>query len=166
MMKTIRKILDIAITVVLAVVIICNTYIVVAKTTGRLQPAVFGYSTAVVVSGSMADAINVNDLVVVKEQSEYAVGDVISFENGSSVVTHRIVREENGEFITKGDANNTEDEGSVKAESIVGKVVLTVPQIGAVIGFFQTQLGMAIMAAALVIIIFASSFSGKKESKN
>lgn len=161
-MKTTRKILDCAVTILLVFVIACNTYIIIAKkTTHRLQPTVFGYSTAVVISGSMAETINVDDLIIDKAQSEYAVGDIISFESGNSVVTHRIVGEENGEFITKGDANNTEDKDTVAKDKIIGKVVLTVPKVGAVIGFFQTQLGMALMAVALVVIVFASTTKKK-----
>lgn len=165
-MKKLRKILDIALTALIIIAIACNMYVIVAKKiTHRLQPAVFGYSSAVVVSGSMADTINVNDLVIVKEQSEYEIGDIISFESDGSVVTHRIVGEENGAFITKGDANNTEDKNAVSGDKIIGRVALIVPRVGSVIGFFQTQLGMALMAAALVIIVFAGTAEKKTEEK-
>lgn len=130
-MKKALKILDVIITVLLLFVIVCNLYIAIARrATGKLQPTTFGFSTAVVVSGSMEDAISVNDLIIDKAQKEYSVGDIISFESGSSVVTHRIVGEKDGGFVTKGDANNTEDRDIVKKENIIGKVVLTVPKIG------------------------------------
>lgn len=165
-MKIIRKILDVAVTLLLVIAIACNTYILIAKkVTGEPQPKIFGYSVAVVVSGSMAETINVNDLIIDKAQEEYSKGDIISFKSGSVVVTHRIVGEENGAFITKGDANNTEDKETVSKENIIGKVVLTVSGVGAVIGFFQTQLGMAVMAIALVVIVFATSFKKKAEEK-
>lgn len=165
-MKKFRKILDIAVTVMIVIAIACNAYILIAKrVTGEPQPAILGYSAAVVVSGSMEGAVNVNDLIIDKAQDEYSADDIISFKSGSSVVTHRIVGEEGGKFITKGDANNTEDKELVAKEDIIGKVVLIVPGVGAVIGFFQTQLGMALMAAALVIIVFAASFRKKAEEE-
>ena len=36
-------------------------------------------------------------------------GDIITFHNGDTVVTHRVVKKEKDIFITKGDANKTED---------------------------------------------------------
>lgn len=43
------------------------------------MPTVFGFSAATVVSGSMADEINVGDFIITKEQSAYREGDIITF---------------------------------------------------------------------------------------
>ncbi len=75
------------------------------------------------------------------------VGDVISFVEGSIVVTHRIVEVQSAEngtikWITKGDANNTEDIRPVYEANLVGKYVTHIPKLGSFALFMQTPLGM------------------------
>ena len=52
--------------------------------------------------------------------------------NDNTVVTHRVIDKDNDteSFHTKGDANETEDGGSVAYDKVVGKVVLNVPYLG------------------------------------
>ncbi len=138
--KTAWKILQSALLVLLSVILLCNIYVIVTK-----APTVFGWSWAVVLSGSMEPEIAVNDLIVNKAQDSYKVGDVITFENGNSLITHRIVGENAMGFITQGDANNTEDSNPVAQERILGKVVLTVPKVGIAVGYLKTPLGMLCM---------------------
>lgn len=49
--------------------------------------------------------------------------------------------------------NNAPD-AEIPASSVIGRVVLTVPKVGAVIGFLQTPLGMLCMAAGLGLLLF------------
>lgn len=163
-MKTVfsktAKVISIILSVIFAVIIISNIYIFAArKITGRIQPTVFGFSYAVVVSGSMEPEISVNDLVITKKCSDYSVNDVIMFESGSSLVTHRIVKIEKSGYVTKGDANNTTDPiPPVTNEEIVGRVVGKIPHIGAFIGFMQTPLGFTLMFLVLFAFIALSAF--------
>lgn len=154
-MKLLRitgRILSIALTAVLALLLACNLYTIAARYFGGVQqPAVFGYSVAVVISGSMSGSIEVNDMVVIHEEDSYALGDVVTFRSGKNLVTHRIVGTAEGGFITKGDANNASDLDPVPPEDIVGKVIWVIPKIGAMIEFIRTPLGMT----ALVLIGFA-----------
>jgi len=151
-LKTLGRILSIVITVLLGLLLACNLYTIVARmVTKQLQPAVFGFSTAVVISGSMSDSIEVNDMVVIHRQKSYEVGDVITFETRGSLVTHRIIGETSLGFTTKGDANNSPDLDPVRQEQIVGRVVLVIPKIGRAIEFMRTPLGMT----CLVVVGFA-----------
>ena len=154
-MKQLRitgRILSILLTAVLALLLACNLYTIAARYFGGVQqPDIFGYSVAVVISGSMSGSIEVNDMVVIHEQDSYALGDVITFKSGKNLVTHRIVAQAAGGFITKGDANNTSDLEPVPQENIVGKVIWVIPNIGAAIEFSRTPLGMT----CLVLVGFA-----------
>ncbi len=55
------------------------------------------------------------------------------------LVTHRVVEAnyEESEFITKGDANKTEDPLPVSYKNVVGKVFMGVPYIGATVRFIS-----------------------------
>ncbi len=158
------RILSGVVTALLAVLLCCNLYLIGARALNRgQQPAVFGYSAAVVVSGSMSGTIEVNDMVIFHRESGYDPGDIITYKSGKTLVTHRIVEKTEEGFITRGDANNTPDREPVPMENVVGRVVLTVPGIGRLAGFLRTPLGMlCLVLAGLLMIIPAQS--GKKST--
>lgn len=75
----------------------------------------------------MVPTFRKGDFIIIKKQTEYAVGDIITYEiteeNEKYYVTHRIIEKNENEYITKGDANNREDERIVKKGEIKGKVL-------------------------------------------
>jgi len=93
----------------------------------------------IVLTGSMAPAINTGDIIVTTPMSRRTpvVGDVVTYQakrfNGDSVAvfSHRIIGGdiENG-FIVKGDANKSPDTQKPKAADILGVVLFTIPFIG------------------------------------
>lgn len=91
---------------------------------------------AVIATGSMEPELEIGDVVIISEPAadDLQIGDIIAFEKDGALVIHRLaeINEEDGEtvYITKGDANNANDAGSITAEDIAGKVVFTIPAIG------------------------------------
>lgn len=124
---------------------------------------VFGNEALIVRSGSMAPAIGVGDLVVAREQAGgYRVGQVIAFESGSDssvVFTHRVIEVlgegEGASYVTKGDANEQPDEMVVTSNLVLGRQVLTVPQVGRLLALGKTKTGWLafIVLPTLLIII-------------
>lgn len=165
-LKSVCRILSIAVTVLLAVLLISNIYTICMRAfTDEKNPKFFGFSSAVIISGSMSGTIEVNDLVICREQDSYGKGDIITFEDSSgSLVTHRIVSESDSGFATQGDANNTPDRKIVAEESILGKVVFTVPKIGLFIEFIRTPFGLMCITFAGLLIIAAPSFLSRREA--
>lgn len=103
--------------------------------------AVTGSTPLVVVSGSMAPAIDVGDLIIVRATSveEVAASQVVTFRDdtrGGQLVTHRVVsitRNEGGyDVVTQGDRNTAVEEWSVAPDGTVGRYVLRVPRVGLV----------------------------------
>ena len=75
-----------------------------------LLPGLFGIRPYVVYSGSMEPKIPTGAVVFIKEGAySPETGDIITFHNEDTVVTHRVVKKEEGTFITKGDANKNAD---------------------------------------------------------
>lgn len=159
-----------------AVLAAYNVYILVQRYAfGNGMPTVFGYANAVVVSGSMEPEIMIGDVVVVKSQSAYDVGDVITFYDSSmgEYVTHRIIMvSQSGLYATKGDANNAEDKFSVPQGAVVGKVVYVAHGAGSVITFFQSPAGLLVLIGVAVVfwiltdVLSMLSEKGRKEEKN
>ena len=83
---------------------------------------IFGYTYYSVATGSMKPVISPNDLIFVKITKNVSKGDIITFKDSSSIVTHRLIDINDNKYITKGDANNTSDTGISKSD-IIGKVV-------------------------------------------
>lgn len=133
-------------TAVLALLLAANVYVIAVRAvTGDRQPTVFGFSAAVVVTGSMSPMIEAGDLVVCRRAADYAVGDVIMFRSGTSLVTHRIAAVTADGFTTRGDANNVADADPVPRGAVVGRVVFTVPHLGIFIEKIRTPLGMTLL---------------------
>ncbi len=154
--KIISRVISTILIIVLATVLLSNLYLMFApKLLNNPNPTVFGYSTAVVISGSMAPTINVEDMVIIKKFDDYKVGDIISFTNGKSRVTHRIIEITPDGYITQGDANNSKDIAPIPPQAVTGKVVKTIPGVGHIIQFIQSPLCVMIlfMIAALILLI-------------
>lgn len=92
-------------------------------------PGIGGIIPMIVLTDSMYPQIQSGDLIVcrTREADKVREGDVIAFfdpaGNGRSVVTHRvrkITKDEDGNlaWVTKGDANNTEDQALVPGQKI------------------------------------------------
>ena len=147
-------------------VLIGNIYIAAAKNIfGRANPTFFGFSSSVVLTGSMSPDIEPNDVVVCRKQSDYAVGDVITFQSEGSSVTHRIIAADEEGYRTKGDANNTADGLPIKKTFVTGKVIFVIPKVGAVIGFVRTPLGILCFLGLTVLIVELPSVIKHLKSK-
>lgn len=153
-MKKFGNILGGLLTAGLAILLVCNLYNIAARfLLGVDHPEIFGWSSAVVISGSMEPAVRLDDMVVIHRQDDYKVRDIITFRSGGALVTHRIEEVTPEGFITRGDANNAADREPVPRENVVGRVVLVIPKVGAVIGMLRTPLGMTVLLFAGLAMI-------------
>lgn len=82
----------------------------------------FGYKTYKVISGSMEPTIKINDLILVQKTNDIKENDIITYKEKNSFVTHRVIMINNDVIITKGDANNVNDE-EISRGDVIGKMV-------------------------------------------
>ena len=82
--------------------------------------SLFGFRIYRVISGSMQPALQIGDVIIVKKSNNYYERDIITYSNGLTTITHRIIAINNDEVITKGDANEVDDK-PINKEQIVGK---------------------------------------------
>lgn len=164
------RVVIIVLTAVLALLFVCNLYFIAARAITGEHPTLCGYSTAIVVSGSMSGTIEVDDMVIIHRRDSYSWGDIITYKDGENLVTHRIVEIfEDGSYITKGDANNTADSEPVPFDSVIGRVALTIPKIGRFISALRTPFGMCCLVLIGIFLIecpaLAERLRAKKEVK-
>ena len=109
-------------------------------------------------TGSMEDKIHTGDYILLVKKSDYYVGDIVTYNVKGYFVTHRIVKIEDDVIITKGDANNTEDEG-ISKDQIEGKVVYC----GGILNFIINY--KFVIAAFLVGLYLLSCYFGDKNEE-
>lgn len=119
---------------------------------GNQLPMPFGYGAAVVLSGSMEPEFSKGDLIFVKETLEYAENDIVVFQDGNTLVVHRIIEIDEDTITTKGDANNAADE-PITQEVIKGEVIGCIPFVGEIVNLIKTPLGTLAVAAAAIALV-------------
>lgn len=115
----------------------------------------------IVLTGSMNPTIPTGSIAFVERGFEgLKIGDIVTFKRPDKPVdnvTHRIVKEENVDgktvYITRGDANNSDDLWKVRKEAIWGKALFNVPLLGYVISFSKTKPGVILLIVLPLIII-------------
>lgn len=82
--------------------------------------SLFGFRIYRVISGSMQPALQIGDVIIIKEANNYAEKDIITYDNGLTTITHRIKSINGDEIITEGDANDAPDK-PITRDRILGK---------------------------------------------
>lgn len=147
---------------VLAAIVGLNIWQMAARALlGQELPGLFGYSSLVVMSGSMEPAISAGDLLIIRREATYQEGEVVSFSDNGSYITHRLVGQTDGGFITQGDSNNVPDPDLIHAEQIVGRVVLVIPGLGGALLFLRTPAGILLTGLFVFAAVFLAGPAGR-----
>lgn len=132
----------------LGIILGVNTYLANAKgLAGNQMPMPFGMGVAVVLSGSMEPVLKTNDVIIVRETNDYAVGDVVVYQSGNTLIVHRVIARDGETVVTQGDANNVAD-APIEISVIKGEVIAHVPGLGLVVNALKTPVGILILLIA------------------
>ena len=126
------------------------------------MPMPFGYGMTVVLSGSMENRLSADDLVIIKATDDFKVNDIVLYQDGNSLVIHRIIEIDGDTVTTKGDANNIADEPINKSQ-IKGVLIYDIPGVGAVINILKQPV---VMILILVAAFLLTERSYRKEKDN
>ena len=159
--KIIKNTLFILILTVLVIVIAATT---ITRMGGNI-PSLFGYSMFRVSSGSMTPALEVGDVILIKDCDPMTlkVNDIVTYEGKSGgmkgkIVTHRVIKapyKKGGEYYieTKGDANILKDD-PVNVKTVNGKFVTKVDVLKGLYSFFITPWGLLTIIALIILAFF------------
>lgn len=124
-------------------------------------PAIAGYSSLTVLSGSMEPTLHVGSVVLSEAipATEARPGQIVTFRDASrngELVSHRLVRMAVhggvAEMVTRGDANTASEEWSVPANGTVGLVQYRIP----LLGYLKAQLDERAMRLGLLLLVALS----------
>lgn len=129
---------------------------------GRLKgekPNLFGYSTLIVVSGSMEPEYKIREFLIMKKVPFDSIkeGDIISFDyditgkGRKELVTHRVINiKQDGTLVTRGDNASIYDTQDVKQSDFVGRIVYNSFTIGVIL--------YSLIEYNILVLIIASFF--------
>ena len=134
---------------------------------GSQLPMPLGFGIAEVLSDSMYPTFETGDVVIIVPQDKYEIGDIVAFQDGNMVVSHRIIDvNENGDFITKGDLEgNAVDTMPLKEIYIYGKVVKKLDNIGPVIRVIKSPV-VSVLLLIVAALLFILSAKKEKETED
>lgn len=162
--KVINLLLNILI-IIFGVILLISLYTgIQSKILGNEYANFFGYSMFEVQTGSMAEAINAGDCIIVKHTQSAKIKDIITYKQNSDFITHRVIEIYNGTYITKGDANSAKDE-PIDQKQIVGKVVKILPNFGILRKTIFNPAVLITMIVTLLLFNFAFKKNKKEEIK-
>jgi signal peptidase len=163
-MKIIRKIL----TVVLNIIIVFVLFVVILVIYNYIQlnflnkeyTNFFGYTIFEISTNSMSKTLNQYDIVLVKLTKDVNEDDIITYKK-DDIITHRIIKIDGEKIVTKGDANNVEDE-AITSDNVIGKVVSVYPKYGIWIKVFSDP--KVLISIFITIILIFKSISYESNS--
>lgn len=113
----------------------------------------FGIRTAIVLTGSMEPSLKINDFVIMRKTKSIKVNDIISYKLNNSEILHRVIRINNNEIVTKGDANNKED-NPISINQVTGVYVGKIKYLGSIITFITKPIIFSTIITLLAVILF------------
>ena len=125
-------------------------------------PRILDYYIFNVETGSMEPTIHVGDYIIVKKTKDVKKSDIVTFSKDDYFITHRIIDINDNEVITKGDANNLQDEPILRSD-ILGKFVCKSNLIALIVKYKYYIVGFVI---GTYLLSFLFNEKNGKENKN
>lgn len=120
-----------------------------------------------VLSGSMEPTYPVGSIIYVSshiKQDDIKKNDVITFSENDVIVTHRVKEINNdGNYITKGDANDIQDGGSVAYHDVIGKPIFCLPYLGFIASFIASKNGVILLVSVIILLMLMTYVADEHE---
>lgn len=141
-------VVSIILIIILLILVYCYAQITIM---GKPYVNFCGHTVFQVVTGSMSGVIEIKDVVIVKLTKAVEVNDIITYENQGNFITHRVIEKDGNTLVTKGDANNSEDD-PIELNKVVGKVVKIIPNVGTWLEVLKAPQVIIAIIVTLVVI--------------
>ena len=151
MVKKRKLKIDFIMLILLLILFLLLYFLAELKLFGKRYINFFGYTIFQVVTGSMEPTIKTSDIIIVKLTKEVSENDIITFKADNNFITHKIIKKDNEQIITKGDANNTEDL-PITDDAVVGKVIYIFTNVAVWIKVFKDPKVVIVLIISIIII--------------
>jgi signal peptidase I len=141
--------------------------VLVAAAWFLFAPPILGGSAgyAITTGSSMVPTIQPNDLVVLRAQPVYRVGDVVAYrsETLDRIVLHRIIGEQGGRVAMKGDNNSWMDVDRPSTGDLIGRVWFRIPALG---GFLRRPWFVFAFVTGLLLVGVGLAAGGRRHRRS
>ncbi len=149
--------------VILAIIVIVLIYnLMQISILGKPYMNLFGYSIFQVKTGSMSGTMEIGDVIIVKLTKNIEQNDIITYEQENVLITHRIIKKEGENLVTKGDSNNVEDD-PITTEKVIGKVVYIFKNVEIWKSVLKTPEVYILIITTMVLFVITSLIENKKQ---
>lgn len=119
---------------------------------------------------SMEPTLYTGDLMVMRRQDSYEVGQIVAFESdmNGAIVVHRIVDVDGDRHLLKGDNNSFLDRFTPTVDEIIGAEVFTIPggeRVAALAASTPTIALQGLMLAVTLWVLRSSRIAARRERK-
>jgi signal peptidase I len=143
--------------------------VVVACLWYYLAPTALGGSTSYVVTRgvSMEPRFHTGDLVLVRSQSSYRVGQIVAYHSNvfHTVVLHRIIGRIGNSYVFKGDNNNFVDFEHPTQSQLIGSVWVHVPGVGATLDAIRSPALAGVLIAIAALLFGGAAFTRSRRRR-
>lgn len=139
--------------VVCGIVLGINVYLANARSlVGNQLPMPFGFGAAIVLTGSMEPTFSANDLIFVRECDSVTEGEIVVYQDGGSLVVHRVIAVDGQQITTQGDANNVAD-NPIDFSAVKGTVLFWIPRVGTAVSLIKSPIGTICLIVAAIALV-------------
>jgi signal peptidase I len=135
-----------------------------------LAPTNLGGSTTYVVTDgiSMEPHFHAGDLVLVRSQSSYRVGEIVAYHSEllHRVVLHRIIGRAGSRYVFKGDNNNFVDFEHPASGQLIGALWLHVPGVGARMQSLRSPALVGGLLALSILLFAGAAFTHQRRRRH
>lgn len=134
-----------------------------------LAPSALGGSTTYVVTDgvSMEPHFHGGDLVAVRSQSSYHVGEIVAYHNTMlhTIVLHRIVGRVGGAYLFKGDNNDFIDPDHPGRSQLVGALWLHIAGAGKIVESLRSPLAVGGLVGLATLLFCGGAFTRTRRKR-
>jgi signal peptidase I len=132
-------------------------------------PVALGGSTTYVVTDgiSMQPRFHSGDLVLVRGQSDYRVGQIVAYHSKvfHTIVFHRIIARDGGRYVFKGDNNNFVDFEHPARSQLIGALWMHFPGAGAKLNSVRSPALIALLFTAATLLLAGGVFVRRRRRR-
>lgn len=166
-MKIIKQILELLKDLLIIFLVTILIVVIYSKFILNEYPIkLFGNALLIVTTGSMEPTIKSGELIVIKEQKKYEIGDIVTYkDNEGFLITHRIIQKDNQSIITKGDSNNLNDE-KILLKNVEGRVIYHSKILGDFVLYWLKPIVIVYLVTILIINLFKMLLKEERSTKD
>jgi signal peptidase I len=130
--------------------------------------ALGGHTSYVVTDGvSMEPRFHSGDLVLVRSQSSYRVGQIVAYRSNvfHTIVLHRIIARDGGRYVFKGDNNNFVDFEHPAQSQLIGALWIHLPGAGARLQSLRSPALVGILVAIGTLLFAGAAFTQSRRRR-